>query len=140
LPRAPADASLAGVQPIPLITVADVAASSRWYQRALGVTSAHGGDEYDQLASDGVVVLQLHHWDAHEHALLGSEQEPSRGNGVALWFELTEFDAAVARLREAGADIADGPLVNPLAQHREVWVRDPDGYVIVLSTPYGDVG
>jgi len=30
--------------------------------------------------------------------------------------------------------------VNPLAHHRELWLRDPEGYVVVVSSPYGDLG
>jgi catechol 2,3-dioxygenase-like lactoylglutathione lyase family enzyme len=122
----------------PLICVADVAASSRWYQSALGLVSAHGGDEYEQLTDgDGRIVLQLHDWDAHEHALLGTEND-GHGNGVALWFETSDFDGLLTRLAATGADIADGPFFNPRAQHREVWLHDPDGYLIVVASSYGD--
>ncbi len=69
----------------PLITVADVAASSLWYQNVPGLTSGHGGPEYEQLLkSTGEMVLQLHQWDAHDHALLGDEKLPVRGNGSIL--------------------------------------------------------
>ncbi|MBL0217034.1 MAG: hypothetical protein IPQ07_24560 [Myxococcales bacterium] len=27
---------------------------------------------------------------------------------------------------------------NPNANHRELWVRDPDGYTVVLASPDGD--
>jgi hypothetical protein len=27
------------------------------------------------------------------------------------------------------------PHVNPAPQHREVWLRDPDGYVVVMAGP-----
>jgi len=36
-------------------------------------------------------------------------------------------------------DILEGPRVNPNANHREVWLRDPEGYVVVLAGAYGDV-
>jgi len=26
--------------------------------------------------------------------------------------------------------------VNPQAGHREVWIRDPDGYLVVIAEPY----
>ena len=35
--------------PQPLIAVRDVPATSAWYQRALGLSSAHGGPDYEQL-------------------------------------------------------------------------------------------
>ncbi len=44
----------------PMITVQDVRRSADWYERVLGFQSAHGGTEYEQLLSDGELVLQLH--------------------------------------------------------------------------------
>ncbi len=124
----------------PLITVADVPAAARWYQDVIGLRSDHGGQEYDQLKnSAGDIVLQLHHWDAHEHPLLGSETNPARGNGMVLWFETDDFDAIMQRVHSTKATIADGPLDNPLAQHREIWLRDPDGYVVVIASTYGTI-
>jgi len=85
------------------------------------------------LLVDGDLVLQLHHWDADEHPHLGDPSDPSRGNGAVLWFATDDFDAAVERARSSGATIVDGPLDNPLAHHRELWLRDPDGYRVVVS-------
>ena len=42
----------------PLISVSDVEASSRWYQRLLGCRSAHGGTEYKRLVDAGKLVLR----------------------------------------------------------------------------------
>lgn len=90
----------------PLITVGNVEASSRWYRELLGCESGHGGPEYEMLLTDGQLLLQLHHWNDHEHPNMGDRE----------------------------------PRVNPLAKHRECWMRDPDGYTIVLASPPGDVG
>jgi hypothetical protein len=30
------------------------------------------------------------------------------------------------------------PHVNPAPQHREMWLRDPDGYVVVIASPDGE--
>jgi len=30
------------------------------------------------------------------------------------------------------------PFVNPAPGHREIWIRDPDGYVVVLASPDGE--
>ena len=125
--------------PQPLIAVRDVEASSLWYQRVLGFESAHGGPEYERLMSDGRLVLQLHHWDAHEHPHLGDPARQPYGNGVLLWFQTDDFDAALRSIRAHDQPILEGPLVNPSAQHREVWFRDPDGYVIVVAGRYGDI-
>ena len=61
------------------------------------------------------------------------------GNGVLLWFQTDAFDAAVARARALGAEVLEEPHVNPNAKHREIWLRDPDGYVVVFSGARGDV-
>lgn len=128
------------MRPQPLITCASVSGSSAWYQRVLGLESAHGGDEYEMLTSDGAMVLQLHEVDAHEHPALLREGQPLGGNGVALWFDTATFDADIERVRSTDAEVVEDVHVNPLAQHREIWLRDPDGYIVVLSSPYGDVG
>ena len=98
------------MRPQPFISVRDVEASSRWYQRVLGCQSAHGGPEYERLVSDGQLVLQLHRWDVeHQHGAIGDPHLPN-GNGVLLWFETADFDAAVARDRVAGrSDFAAPP-------------------------------
>jgi hypothetical protein len=61
------------------------------------------------------------------------------GNGVLLWFQIDDFDAAVARGRTLSAEVLEGPKVNANANHREIWLRDPDGYVVVLASTPGDV-
>ena len=38
------------------------------------------------------MVAQLHDWEADEHPHMGSPSEPSRGNGVLLWFATDDFD------------------------------------------------
>jgi catechol 2,3-dioxygenase-like lactoylglutathione lyase family enzyme len=124
----------------PLIAVKDVEASSRWYQRLLACESGHGGSEYERLIFGGELVLQLHRWDAHVHPHMGDAQSKSRGNGVLLWFQTDEFDPAVERARGLKVEFLEQPHVNPNAGHRECWIRDPDGYVVVLASACGDVG
>ena len=121
----------------PLICVHDVEASSRWYQRLLGCQSGHGGVEYERLVSHGELVLQLHRWDvAHQHGLLGDPSLKPYGNGVLLWFELDDFDAAVARAEEMKAEVIK-PRHRSENAHWECWLLDPDGYTIVLTSPFG---
>lgn len=124
----------------PMIAVHDVPATSAWYQRVIGLASGHGGDVYEQLVADGEVVLQLHAWDTQEHPHLGDPSTMPLGNGVVLWFH----DAAVARAYEralaSGAEVLQALQVNPLAGHREFWLRDPNGYTLVVAGNHGDVG
>ena len=123
----------------PLIAVRDVERSSRWYQQLLDCESGHGGPEYEQIVRDEEIVLQLHAWDAHGHPNLCDADAAPHGFGVLLWFQMSGFDKAVAQARALGAEILEEPHVNPRANHRECWIRDPDGYVVVLVSNVGDV-
>lgn len=125
--------TLPPMRPQPLIAVSDVRASSNWYQQILAGTSGHGGEEYEQLLVDGVLVLQLHRQDeGHHHGTIGDPEKP-KGNGVVLWFEAFDFDSALQRTRAADARVETDVHVNPNSGHRELWLRDPDGYLVVLA-------
>ncbi len=133
------------MRPQPLLAVHDVEASSRWYQQLLGCRSDHGGTEYERLVVDGRLVLQLHRWDVdHDHGAIGDPGDRPYGNGVLLWFEVDDFDAAVARAGGLQAEVVLAPHRNPPEgepggpAHREVWLRDLDGYSVVLASPDGE--
>ena len=131
------------MRPQPLIAVTDVTASSQWYQRLLGCRSDHGGSEYERLVSDGRLVLQLHRFDVHhDHGPIGDVADRPYGNGVLLWFEVDDFEAVVERSREMGVEIVLPRHRNPPdgdggPNHWECWMRDPDGYVVVVASPDG---
>jgi hypothetical protein len=66
----------------------------------------------------------------------------AHGNGVLLWFEVADFDDAVARAAELRATVAlprhrntsdcdGGP------NHWELLPRDPDGFTVVLASSDG---
>ena len=99
----------------PLIAVRDVEATSAWYQAVLGLQSGHGGAAYDQLMSEGRMVLQVHDWEADEHPHLGDPRRKPYGNGVVLWFQTDQFDQAQKRIEANRATVLQGPLVNPNA-------------------------
>ena len=131
------------MRPQPLICVADVEASSRWYRQLLGADSAHGGPNYERLERAGRLVMQLHRWDEeHHHGPIGDKSDPSRGNGVLLWFEIDDFDAAMVRVESMNAAVVRPRHRNPPdgdggPNHWECWLRDPDGYSVVLASPDG---
>jgi catechol 2,3-dioxygenase-like lactoylglutathione lyase family enzyme len=123
------------IRPQPMISVADIGRSSAWYQRVLGAASDHGGAEYERLVVDGELILQLHREDVgHHHGTIGDPSAPF-GNGVAIWFEAADFDAIVANARAVEAQVQTDVHVNPNAGHREIWLRDPDGYLVVIAEP-----
>jgi predicted enzyme related to lactoylglutathione lyase len=128
-----------------LVAVRDVEASSRWYQHLLGLRSDHGGPTYERLVDGNTLVLQLHGFASdHHHGTIG-DPERELGNGVVLWFgETADFDGAVARAEELRATVVHPPLRNPSEGlgngpgHREIWLKDPDGYTVVVASSDGE--
>ena len=128
------------VRPQTLIAVRSVRGSSRWYRQLLqaeALPEHEHRDTYDRILCDGQVVLQLHAWDEEGHPNLVNRGAAPPGHGVLLWFEVNNFDAAVRRARSLHAEIVEEPHVNQQAQHKEIWIRDPDGFVVVLAGPDG---
>jgi predicted enzyme related to lactoylglutathione lyase len=82
------------------------------------------------------LVLQLHAWDEEDHPNLVDAKRAPVGHGVLVWFEVDDYSATAARARAMGADVIE-EKVNPNAHHRELWLRDADGYVVVLASPDG---
>jgi predicted enzyme related to lactoylglutathione lyase len=128
-----------------MLMVRDVEASSRWYQELLGLTSDHGGPEYERLLADGELVLQLHHEGTHHHHGPVGDPGQARGNGVLVWFgAVSDFDGVVERARNMQVEVVREPHRNPPGGggngpgHREIWMRDPDGYVVVVASPDGE--
>lgn len=131
------------VEAQPLIAVRNVRASSRWYAELLGADAlpdhSHR-DRYDRISHSGQLLLQLHAWDEEDHPNLVNADAAPHGHGVLLWFQVDDFDLVVERVRGLGAEIIAEPHINPAPRHREIWFRDPDGYVVVIASPDGDCG
>ena len=126
----------AGVVSQPLIAVRDVRASSRWYQHLLNTSALpehEHRDTYNGILCDGHLILQLHAWDEENHPNLVNADAAPCGHGVLLWFEVDDFNAAVERAGSLKAQVVEESHVNPNAGHREIWLRDPDGYVVVIA-------
>lgn len=122
------------MRPQPLIAVRDVEKSSAWYCAVLGAESGHGGPEYERIVADGVLILQLHELIVEHHHGAFGDPEQVLGNGVALWFETDDLGAAADRARGVQAVIQTDIHHNPNADHDELWLRDPDGYLVVLAS------
>ena len=132
-----------GVQAQPLIAVRNVRVSSRWYRELLGADAlpehSHR-DIYDRISLSSRLLLQLHAWDKEDHPNLVNPAAAPVAHGVVLWFQVEDFDSAVKRASGLGAQVIEGPFVNPAPQHREIWLRDPDGFVVVIASPDGECG
>lgn len=118
-----------------LITVRDVELSAEWYKNNLGLSKGHGGSHYEQLIKDGKLIIQLHNMEPDENhdTLLESGETP--GKGVLIWISVENFEESVKRLNDNHTILDKEPFFNKLAKQWEVWLRDPDGYRIVLSGP-----
>jgi Glyoxalase-like domain len=131
------------VEAQPLIAVRDVRASGRWYKELLAADSlpehSHR-DVYERISHSGRLLIQLHAWDKEDHPNLVNPAAAPVAHGVVLWFQVENFDAAVKRAYAIGAEVIEGPYVNPAPQHREIWLRDPDGFVVVIASPDGECG
>ena len=70
---------------------------------------------------------------------------PKPANGVLLWFgEVPDFDQVVVRAEQLKAPIVRAPHRNPPEGqgngpgHREIWIKDLDGYIVVVASPDGE--
>jgi catechol 2,3-dioxygenase-like lactoylglutathione lyase family enzyme len=130
------------MRPQPLIAVTDVEASSRWYQQLLGCRSNHGGSKYEQLTVNDEIVLQLHSFAVeHHHGPIGNAEDKPYGNGLLLWFEVDDFDRVLERAAAMNVDVVlprhrNPPEGNGGPNHWEFWLKDPDGYIVVVASPY----
>lgn len=122
----------------------DVRASARWYKALLDAActselmASDHAHLYDRILVDGQLVLQLHAWDLEAHPNLVDPDGGRNGHGVVVWFELDDLDAALERVRALQAKVVEDVHVNPAPAHREIWIRDPDDYLVVLCSPDGE--
>ena len=129
------------VRPQTLIAVQDVRRSSSWYSHLLHADHLEDHEHrnfYDRIYVQGTLIMQLHAWDAEDHPNLTDANAAKPGHGVLLWFEIDDFDAAVDRARALKAEVVLEPHINEAPAHREIWLRDLDGYVVVLASPDGE--
>ncbi|MCG8492877.1 MAG: VOC family protein [Sneathiellales bacterium] len=130
---------MTGIQAQPLIAVENVVLSSNWYSTLLSaqplgksVEDTHGGT-YNRLMDGDRVILQLHSWDDEDHPNLAGREKATVGHGMLLWFEVEDFRMTLQRIELLDAEILKPAAQNPSSGLKEIWIRDPDGYVIVIA-------
>lgn len=131
------------------LMVADMVTSLRFYHEVLGAALAFTVDAEQNTdmpgeISDKVVFASVR---AGESELMLQEREsliadsPAfdastfPGASASLYFRVDDVDAIAARL-PADTDIVKA-LETTWYGMREIWVRDPDGYVLTIGTPQG---
>ncbi len=111
------------------LVVADVEASKRWFQAALGFES----------------VFELPHTMAHlrgrryqDVLLVKGEPQKAPGQGVTLSFTWNRnVDELVGSVQSAGGKVIDGPVDRPW-NARELVIEDPNGYRMSFSQQIAD--
>jgi hypothetical protein len=119
----------------PIIGVSDVQVSSGWYQALLNAVNNHQGDPTfaQVLDEDGTVLVCLHRWGDHSHPSLMSPHSGTPGNGLLLFFCVSDFDPALDRARALAPKFAEEPRLNENTRAMEFSLRDPDGYYVTVS-------
>jgi catechol 2,3-dioxygenase-like lactoylglutathione lyase family enzyme len=118
-----------------IIGVADVPRSLAWYQGLLGLAPAPAAHDHfaQAIDADGTVLLCLHAWGAHEHPTLTSPELAAPGNGLLLFFRVSDDGAALTRARATAERLEEEPHRNPNTGTIEFSLRDPDGYYVTVS-------
>ncbi len=106
-----------------LVRPTDFERSLRFYSEILGL---HVYREWGSGAGRGVVFFL----GGGFLELSGASPMPTSGN-VGLWLQVRDVDAVERELKEAGAEIVEGPANKPWGL-REMTVQDPDGLRIVI--------
>lgn len=123
------------MKPEPMIVVKSVDDSAGFYCKLLGAQRGHEGSNYAQILLNGEMIMQLHDTESDKnHEPLADPDQPL-GNGVVLWFETDDFDALLKRAEQHGLAPDREPYENVFAKQMELWLRDPDGYRVVIAGP-----
>lgn len=117
----------------PIIAVKDIVASTKWYQKILGLNSNHRGDHFSVLVSDdNEIMLCLHKWEEHNHPTM-TDQNIKPGNGLLLYFRTDNMINIHQNALEASCVIAEDIHLNTNSLRREFSLLDPDGYFLTVS-------
>lgn len=133
-PAAPSPAGLLDAEALTAsLTVRDLAASRDWYRDALGFAVDREIEREGTLRAiairAGAVRLMLNQDDG------AKGQDRVKGAGLSLMITTRQdIDAIAARVRARGTPFITEPQDTPWGS-RVFRVADPDGFVLVVSTP-----
>lgn len=115
-----------------IIAVKNVPKSAEFYQKLLGCKSEHGGETFEILTSENVVILCLHKWGDHDHpTMLSSEKEV--GNGLILLFRVGNLTKAFQNAKKLNANMEKEVHYNANSLKNQFTLRDLDGYYLIIS-------
>jgi catechol 2,3-dioxygenase-like lactoylglutathione lyase family enzyme len=121
------------------ITVADVGAAIRWYERVLGAEPIM--EELWQAGRMPVALLQVgaHRMSLHPATAPASPHalRPTPGSADLCFRWEGSVAEAIARLEANGVPVEEGPVPRPASngeRGQSVYFRDPDGNLLELLT------
>ena len=114
-----------------VLTVADIATTSDFYQRVLGAAPITFGQGRHALRI-GLQKINLHQ-SGREFEPKASR--PTPGSGDLCFLSDSPLEAWVAHLSVSGVAIIEGPVARTGAMGpiRSIYVRDPDGNLIEIA-------
>lgn len=116
----------------PIIAVKDVQKSSKFYQKLFNCKSEHGGETFEILTSENVVILCLHQWGDHEHpTMLNPEKEV--GNGLILFFRVDNLTEIFQNAEKINANVEKEIHYNENSLKSQFILRDLDKYYLIIS-------
>ncbi len=131
------------------LMVTDMGASLDFYHRAIGleiaftVNADHETDSSGGIRSDAIfaslhaegseMMLQERQNMAEDSTVFSADQQP--GGTLSIYFRSDDVDAVIARLGDRAEVVK--PLQTTWYGMKEIWLRDPDGWIITVGTPDG---
>jgi len=124
-----------GSRVMPMLSVADLAASRRFYEEILGGRLVY---RFPPEGEPGFLTLAFGETEIGlglltDTPLHGRPLRPASGHRIELCINVDDVDAAVAAL---GAPVAMAPFDQPWGE-RAAYVEDPDGNLVMLAAPAG---
>lgn len=119
-----------------VLTVADIDRSAAFYTGVLGMQRVVFGSGRVALAF-GRQKINLHQ---HGRGFEPKAARPTPGSADLCFLTATPLETVIARLREAGVAIIEGPVARTGATSPilSVYVRDPDDNLIEISNPHAE--
>ncbi len=119
------------MQSTTMLFVEDVEVASKWFQNFLGVTSGHGGREFEMLLSEDRLFLQLHLIEEGHHDHEVSTTDPL-GHGVVVVIYVEDADTLYKKAKSLDLDVISDLHFNETANMHEFVVREPNGYSLMI--------
>ncbi len=132
------------------LMVTDMEASLRFYSEVIGLDMAFTVDadqntEMPGVIGPGVVFASLRAGESElmlQHRSSLADDAPQAfsetdvpGGSFTMYFRVDDVDAVVAGLPQGTETVKE--LQRTWYGMKEIWVRDPDGYVVTVGTPEG---